>query len=240
MKNILAFAFLLSLTGFVNGQKIIEKTFAYTNQEIEMDVKFARHIEIKTWDKAEVYFKAEIIIDEDRFIDKYELVIDEKKDYLRITSKPEAIFKAFQEYGKKTRDTRYWYNSGDLCRFFYTLYVPKNSSFKVSSINGDLESEIIEGDFMADLINGNIDIKTFKGDLDLRTINGEIDLVVKNTSLKASTIHGEIYADESLKLNISDQHVGQKVSGSFDSASSRLHLETINGNMYLRRQGTSK
>ena len=32
MKNILALAFLLSLTSFVNGQKIIEKTIAYTNQ----------------------------------------------------------------------------------------------------------------------------------------------------------------------------------------------------------------
>lgn len=240
MKNILSLILLLGLTSLVHGQKVIEKTFAYTNQKITMDVKFARHIEIKTWDKSEIYFKAEILVDEDLFIDKYDLEIDEGKGYLNITSKPEAIFKAFKEYGKKSKDKRFWYNSGDLYKFFYTLYVPKNSSFEVSSINGDLESEIIEGNFIADLINGSIDIKTFKGDLDLRTINGEIDLVVKNTSLKASTIHGEIYADENLKLDISDRNVGQKVSGSFDSATSSLNLETINGNMYLRRQVASK
>ena len=85
-----------------------------------------------------------------------------------------------------------------------------------------------------DLINGDIDIKKYDGDMDLRTINGEIDLVLKNTRLVAETIHGNIYADEGMDLNISDRYVGQKVEGRFDNATHRLKLNTINGNMYLR------
>ena len=54
MKNlnfILAFL-LLSNIGF--AQKIIEKNIDYSNQSIEIDVKFANKIEVKTWDKSTV------------------------------------------------------------------------------------------------------------------------------------------------------------------------------------------
>ena len=122
----------------------------------------------------------------------------------------------------------------DTYEFNYVLYVPKGARFKVSSINGTLKSDIIEGDFTAELINGDIDIKQYKGDMDLQTINGAIDLVMKNTRLVAETLNGNIYADEKLNLVVSDKYVGQKVEGSFDKAENRLRLNTINGNLYLR------
>ena len=44
----------------LNAQKIIEKNIDYKNRTIDLDVKFASKIEVKTWDKATVYFKADI------------------------------------------------------------------------------------------------------------------------------------------------------------------------------------
>ena len=70
--------------------------------------------------------------------------------------------------------------------------------------------------------------------MDLQTINGEIDLVLKNSRLVAETLNGNIYADENMNLTVSDRYVGQKVEGRFDSATHRLKLNTINGNLYLR------
>ncbi len=220
----------------VHAQKIIEKNFDYKNQTIEVDVKFASHIEVKTWDKNTVYFKADLTTKDGKFLDAYDLDIKESSNSLEITSEAEPVFRKFQDEWNEQNPTKKkrYYNTSDWYDFNYVLYVPKNARFKVSSINGDLKSEIIEGNFTADLINGSIEIKKYAGNLDLNTINGEIDLIMKNTSLVAETIHGSIYADEKLKIKTTDRHVGQKVEGSFNNASHSLKLNTINGNMYLR------
>lgn len=236
MKN-LAVMLVMGLMGLsLSAQKVIEKNINYTNQVIDVNVKFASEIEVKTWDKSTVYFKATLRTKDDKYLDLYKLNVDEGQGYIGITSEAEPVFKAFHDEWNKNRpagEHRY-YHTGDMYTFDYVLYVPKKADFTVSSINGHLKAEVIEGDFTADLINGNIDIAKYKGNLDLRTINGEIDLVLSNSRLTAETIHGQIYADEKLDLKVTDRHVGQKVEGSFDSATHRLKLNTINGNMYLR------
>lgn len=225
---------LISLT--INAQKIIEKNIDFKNQYIDVDLKFASEIEVKTWDKNTVYFKADISIKEGKFMDAYKLEVKETSNTINIISEAEGVFKKFQdEWNANNRDKkRRYYNSGDWYDFNYVLYVPRNAKFKVSSINGDLTSDVIEGDFTADLINGNINIKTYSGNLSLTTINGEIDLKMVNSNLIAETIHGDIYADEKLKFNSEDRHVGQKISGQIAEGKNKLRLNTINGNMYLR------
>jgi hypothetical protein len=220
----------------LHAQKIIEKNIEYNNQYIDVDLKFAAEIEVKTWDKQMIYFKADITTKDGMYLDAYQLKINEGSNNIIIESESEPVFKKFQDKwnGENTDKKRRYYNTEDWYEFNYVLYVPKNARFKVSSINGHLKSEVIEGDFTADLINGDIEIKEYSGNLELSTINGEIDLRMKNTSMVAETIHGNIYADEKLQLVTSDRHVGQKVEGRFDNASNSLRLNTINGNMYLR------
>ncbi len=236
MKKLLTFAIIGLISLSLNAQKIIEKNLAYNDQYIDVDLKFASEIDVKTWDKQTVYFKAEVTTKDGKYLDDYALDIDEGSGKIVIISKAEPVFKKFQdEWNKENSDKeRRYYNSGDWYEFNYSLYVPKNAKFKVSSINGHLKSEVIEGDFTADLINGDIDIKKYSGDLDLSTINGEIDLRMINTTMVAETIHGNIYADEKLSFKSTDRHVGQKLEGSFDKATNSLRLNTINGNMYLR------
>ncbi|WP_422349820.1 hypothetical protein [Flagellimonas sp.] len=236
MKN-LAAMLVMGLIGLsLSAQKVIEKNINYNNQVIDLDVKFASDIEVKTWDKSTIYFKASLRTKGGKYLDLYKLDIDEGEGYIGIESNAEAVFKAFHDEWEKTRPAgeHSYYHTSDMYTFNYVLYVPKNADFTVSSINGHLNAELIEGDFTADLINGNIDIAQYKGNMDLKTINGEIDLVMRDSHLTAETIHGLIYADEKLDLKVTDRHVGQKVEGSFDNATYRLKLNTINGNMYLR------
>ena len=47
--------------------------------------------------------------------------------------------------------------------------------------------------------------------------------------------YGNRSPDEKLALKVTDQMVGQKVEGNLRAATHRLKLNTINGNMYLRR-----
>ena len=235
MKN-----FILALIGLctlsLSAQKIIEKNINYSGQYIELDVKFASNIEVKTWDKSTVYFKADITTKDGKFIDLYNLDIDESNSSITISEDAIPVFKAFQNEWDKNHPgmKERGFMEDNTYTFNYVLYVPKNASFKVSSINGELQSDIIEGNFTADLINGDIDIKKYNGDMDLQTINGAIDLVMKDTQMVAETLNGNIYADEKMDLKVSSRHVGQKVEGSFGNASHRLKLNTINGNVYLR------
>lgn len=236
MKKFIITAFVGLATLTLSAQKIIEKNFNYSGQSIDLEVKFASEIEVKTWDKSTVYFKAELNTKDGKYLDLYQLDIDKNNSSIDIESDAIPLFEAFQEeWDRNHPSSRHrGYMEDDTYEFNYVLYVPKGATFKVSSINGDLSSDIIEGDFTAELINGDIDIAKYNGDMDLRTINGEIDLVMKNSRLVAETIHGNIYADENMELTVSDRYVGQKVEGRFDNATHRLKLNTINGNMYLR------
>ncbi|WP_418497973.1 hypothetical protein [Flagellimonas sp.] len=236
MKKLIVAAFVGLAALSLSAQKIIEKNINYSGQFIDLEVKFASDIEVKTWDKSTVYFKADITTEDGKFLDLYKLDINESSSSITIASDAKPVFEAFyDEWNKNNPDKKKrYYTTGDTYEFNYVLYVPKNARFKVSSINGDLKAEVIQGNFTAELINGNIDIKTYDGDMDLQTINGEIDLVMRDSRLVAETIHGNIYADEKLNLKVTDRYVGQKVEGSFDKATHRLKLNTINGNMYLR------
>jgi len=227
---------LISLT--LKAQRVIEKSIDYKDQYIEVDVKFASNIEVKTWDKNSIYFKADVYTRNGNYLDLYELDITKNSSSISIESNAEPILKkSWEDYKKNNpgKKRRYYYSDEDPeYEFNYVLYIPKNAKFKVSSINGHLKSEIIEGDFTADLINGDIDITKYSGDLNLKTINGEIDIKMINADLIAETIHGDIYADKKLKFTSTDRHVGQKIASRTADGKNSLRLNTINGNMYLR------
>lgn len=212
------------------AQKVIEKNLNYKGQFIEMNTAFASEIDVKTWDKSNVYFKATLTSENPELLEFYDLEISEEEDVLSIASDTEEFFDAYRQKRKK-ENKKYWCQEYE---FNYVLYVPKNAKFRVKSINGTVTSDKIDGDFEADLINGNIEIMQYSGNLILNTINGEIDLKVGNASFTAETIHGDIYADENLKLTSHDRHVGQKVESVSNTNTSQLKLNTINGNMYLR------
>ncbi|MEO0571619.1 MAG: hypothetical protein AAF039_07925 [Bacteroidota bacterium] len=237
MKKVKLLAILCLLVSVGRAQKVIEKNLNYEGQFIEMNTAFAFEIDVKTWDKPNVYFKATLSSEYPELLEFYDVKISEGADELSIVSDTKAFFEAYNAKRKKekkywsSQEKKYWSHEYE---FNYVLYVPKKAKFMIKSINGSVTSDEIEGDFEADLINGNIEIKSYSGNLKLNTINGEIDLKVGNASFTAETIHGDIYADESLKLTSDDRHVGQKVQSLSNGSSNKLKLNTINGNMYLR------
>tara|TARA_R110002073_G_scaffold279026_1_gene443094 strand:- start:372394 stop:373107 length:714 start_codon:yes stop_codon:yes gene_type:complete len=236
MKNLASLLLFILSVGLLHAQKVIEKNIDYKNQSIEVAVKFASTIEVKTWDKPSIYFKADVYSEDKNYLDLYELNIDDGGNQTTITSNAIPMFETARKdcLKKNNNEKNQCYNNGDWFKFNYTIYIPKGAKFKISSINGDLKSEVIEGDFTADLINGDIDITKYSGSLDLKTINGVIDLKMINADLTAETIHGDIYADEKLKFTSSNRHVGQKIVVRTADGKNRLRLNTINGNMYLR------
>lgn len=234
MKNLILSLPLVLIVIDAYGQKVIEKNLNYQGQHITLEVKFASKIEVITWDKPSVFIKADIQTDKGKHIDLYELNIDQSQEEISIVSEAEPVFKAFHKENKETGGKRYYYTD-DMYDFNYVLYVPKNAKLLVHSINGSLYSKEITGEFKADLINGNIEIEKYSGQLELSTINGEIDLKVSEVDFVAETVHGDIYADKALDLLEFERQVGQRVASATDYSATKLSLNTVNGNMYLRR-----
>ncbi len=230
MKKLKLLIVLCLIASMAKAQKVIEKNLNHKGQFIEMNTAFASEIDVKTWDKPTVYFKATLTSENPELLEFYDVTFSEDDNFLTIASDTEAFFDAYKEKRKKEKK-KYWCQEYE---FNYVLYVPKKAKFMIKSINGSVSSDEIEGDFEADLINGNIEIKRYSGNLKLNTINGEIDLKVGNASFTAETIHGDIYADENLKLTSDNRHVGQKVRSLSNNNTNKLKLNTINGNMYLR------
>src|SRR5690606_24816587 len=92
MKKMIITAFVGLATLSLSAQKVIEKNFSYSGQSIDLEVKFASHIEVKTWDKSTVYFKADITTKDGKFLDLYKLDIDENKSSIDIASDAIPLF----------------------------------------------------------------------------------------------------------------------------------------------------
>ena len=73
MKNLFILAAFVLALQTVTAQKTIEKNINHTNQVIDLDVKFAHKIVVKTWNKSTVYFKAELSTEGGKYLDLYEL-----------------------------------------------------------------------------------------------------------------------------------------------------------------------
>ncbi|KAA1243644.1 DUF4097 family beta strand repeat-containing protein [Aquimarina sp. RZ0] len=222
------------LTFQINAQKIIEKELSTSANQILVEFKFAEQIILKTWDKDEVYIKAEASINNGEFDEYFNLKIDNTSSILEIESDYGDLFKKRKkDWGSKQK----W----DPCdhtniESFYTLYIPKTAQLRVKSISGNVTSENYIGNLEVDIISGDIDIKKYGGKLDLKTISGDIDINISQSRLSAETISGLIYSDKEMEFDRSkNSMVGSKVTGTFGNAKSNLHLKTISGSIFLRK-----
>ncbi|MDY8135230.1 DUF4097 family beta strand repeat-containing protein [Aquimarina sp. 2201CG5-10] len=237
MKILVNLFILCLISAQINAQKVIEKEINTSADRIKAEFKFADDITIKTWDKNEVYLKAEVSINGGQFDDYYTLNIDNNSSVLNIESDYGDLFDKWKkERGSNKK------NNWDPCNNLdidanYTLYLPKKSEFRIKSISGDVASEDYQGDLEVDIISGDIDIKKYSGDLVLKTVSGDIDVKVSKSKLRAETVTGMIYSDKDMNFDQGkNRMVGSKVTGSFGDVKSQLELKTVSGDIFIRKQ----
>ena len=147
MKKVKILIALCLIASMAKAQKVIEKNLTYKGQFIEMNTAFASEIDVKTWDKPNVYFKATLSSENPELLEFYKVEISEDENVLSIASDTEGFFDAYRAKRKK-ENKKYWCQEYE---FNYVLYVPKKSKFIVKSINGSITSDEIDGDFEADV-----------------------------------------------------------------------------------------
>jgi len=236
-KLALLFCALLLSAGYSKAQnRVVEKSFSVkSTDKVRLKLKFGDTISVKSWDKEKVLFKAVIEINDGKLNDALALDFDQDNGQLRIASDYD---KAFLHQGKASDCTRddsthqHWSSFGTndenymICSHIkYEVFVPAGVTLDVESISSDIELMNLTGPIRAKSISGFVDLSwplDKPADIAVKTVSGEAYTNFKDLTFKNKKNHIPI--------------VGYKLRGNIGTgAGPRISLESVSGNIYLRR-----
>jgi hypothetical protein len=141
----------------------------------------------------------------------------------------------------------------------FTVSVPSGVRFDGSTVNGGIEAMGLSatevsvstvnggidvsstGSVEAQTVNGSIRASTgassWSGTLDFETVNGSITLTLPagvGAAVSAETVNGDIESDFPLTIEAGEWGP-QSVNGTIGGGGGRLNLETVNGEIVLRK-----
>jgi len=210
MKNILAVLFCCVLASGLTAQKIIEKTFNYSDKkEVNLDLKIADSIKIHTWNKNEVAVKASISIANNKYNDEYVVSFDESGSRIQVKANIES---------KRNRN---WNEDSNCCKtdIYWDIYVPEKAPLEVETINANIVITGQTSQIKAKSISGFIDLlipADLKADFELSTITG--------------TVYSNVIPDQTTNFKKRSADISSKYRG----GGTRVDLKTISGDIYLR------
>jgi hypothetical protein len=227
----LVIACLLAITTLQAQQKTVEKTLNVpANKKVDLNLKFGNDINITAWDKNDVYIKVTYEINSGKLNDALLLTFESDQESARVkadlnhellkTGKAEDCPDIKNNINRSYNKGQGYYSCTTIN---YEVRVPRNAVLDVETING------------------NILLRGFTGLVNAKTINGFVDMDwpgKKGADVALKTINGEVYSD--LDINFSNKKdnpiVGYQLRGSLNNGGTALNLETINGNIYFRKE----
>ncbi|SEC17068.1 Putative adhesin [Tenacibaculum sp. MAR_2009_124] len=240
MKRIFLFIGMLLSFSTLYPQKKVElkeNTRGITNIDLKLD--YANKIDLKNWDKNELFIKAIVNLNNNSENDLYSLKSKTTHSSLSIHSDYANFFEKYhKQITTKTEDgdcNNSYYTNHTEVHIDYVIFVPKNMTLKIKSITGSVDAQSYDGKLKLDLISGDITIKKYSTDLDLKTISGEIDLFVSDAKFRAETLTGTVYSNLDIDFNNREEGFGHKISGKIKSGKLNLKLKSISGDIFLRK-----
>jgi hypothetical protein len=220
--NCILFGLLFALPLVAQQVQVVEKSFPLpTNKLLDLNLKFGSDINIATWDKQEVAFKATILYEEEGIEKIHTIDIDDSPRTLSIETDYDFKSKnaSFRDCNKYNRTS---YRKNSFCiKVNYELILPKNAKVRLETISG------------------NIEIKDFLGDIRAKSISGFVDVSLKEnhqTKLRFKSVTGEIYTDFDVELDKSSTSFAKKLNAEINGGGNNLlALETISGNIFFRK-----
>jgi DUF4097 and DUF4098 domain-containing protein YvlB len=151
------------------------------------------------------------------------------------------------------------YDDGDDVTVDFTVEVPAGVRFEGSTVNGGIQAAGLAADADVTTVNGSIDLATtgvasastvngsvklrlgkaaWNGSLDARTVNGSVVVEMPaptDLDVTAGTLNGSVSSD--FPLTLQGKMSPQKLRGTIGKGGPRLRLESVNGDVSLRRVG---
>ena len=226
---IFPFLILLFPMSALQAQRNVEKNASLdAGQAVNLEFKFADKIDIRIWEKSEALVKATVDINDNQDNEAFDLMVSENSSAVTFKSEIKDMDK-LQRVIRKTvtkedgTTKTYEYCSVDMDLFF-EVFLPSGVPLSINTISGDIELE------------------EYKGELVIKTISGFIDLTLgskEKATLKMSTISGEIYSNLDLEFGGEKPNLprigGTKINAMQNGGGTRMELETISGDIFLRK-----
>lgn len=208
---------IVTIYGWAQPTTVSESVTLTGQERLDLEFTFADAITFQTWDKKEVLVEVSVEIND-----------GEDNDIFTLSSKKTGstiYIEMDKEMWKKIeKDNRNWKNCSYSTTLNYAVYLPKGLTVEANTISGDYEFEY------------------FDQPMRLKTISGAIDITVPKSlgmDFMAKTISGEVYSDIDISYPEGKdglrQIVGQDFKGRIHNGGELSNLETISGNIYLRK-----
>lgn len=213
--------------------RTVNRTFTVDNQDkIRLDLKFGHIIRVMAWDNSEISFQASIEINggklNEALLLEFEqsggsLVINSDFDQEQIEQGRASDCPDRKENQSTLHISRN--NGHTICsNIVYEIKVPREADLTVESISSDIELSGVTGPILAKTISGFVDLSWPAG---------------HGANLSMKTISGEVYSGlDQLTVSNRKEHVppvGYELKGSIGGGGPLLSLESISGDIYLRK-----
>ena len=143
----------------------------------------------------------------------------------------------------------------------FTVKVPAGVRFTGYTVNGDVEADGLGADVDIATVNGDVEVSTrgqaeastvngsivvrmgradWTGDLRFHTVNGGITVYVPtdfSAEIEAETVNGDIETE--FPLTVSGRFGMRRIRGTVGQGGRTLELETVNGSIRLRKEGST-
>jgi hypothetical protein len=227
MKSIFLIILCSALFYQISAQKIVEESLSVSkDQEIKLDFDFATDIKVNSWNKAEVYVKAIVNLNDGKDNEKFHFITKKGSDFVSIESEIKDLDKMYQNCTTiiiEDGDTTIINGGHNHFDLNFEVFMPSSHKLNLSTINGDIE------------------LVGLSGPMEINTINGEIDLHLnpsQKADLEMSSINGTFYTNFDLDLEDRKDklcRVGGNVHTQLNGGGKSIELETINGAIFLRK-----
>lgn len=192
-----------------NAQKIVEKKFiAGEKKTVEMKLRIADSIIIRTWDKSEIWFRASVNINDNSENVIYLTSFNESKD--KITAEAEIGETNLRRFGNNIFESQ----------ILWEIFIPENTRFSLETINGC------------------ITVRGVTDGMDVKTLSGFIDLSLspaKAADIHFSTVSGSVYSDYNLKQSGNSNGIPSVIRESLNNGGPLIRLESISGDIFFRK-----
>ncbi len=208
--NLLYSEYIEELTKYFDGRKILKISVENVNGDIEL----------KRWEKPEIYVFIKKSSRSRSILEKTDIIFEELNGELKIKVKKRDGWRIF---------------GGSIANVEITINTPSPKELYLSTVNGSVEINQMEGTLNVSSVNGKISIISHKGKIKSETVNGSIYLSKIYGTLRGETVNGSINAefiDIEEYLDLSTVN-GSVTLGIENLDNAEVKVETVNGGINI-------
>lgn len=198
------------ITKYFDGRKIEKILIENVNGSIQL----------KNWGKPEIYVFVKKTSKSPAILEKTDVIFDDLGRELRIKVKKRDGWRIF---------------GGSTANVEIIVNTPSPKNLILSTVNGKVTVNDMEGNISVSSVNGGISIYNHKGDIESETVNGSINILKSYGAVKGETVNGNINA---YMLEIGERINLSTVNGSVtlnieNLENAEVKVDTVNGSINI-------